>query len=167
VFQLAALMFIAVAPEPMKVTVPPAPELKRAIEERDAELFEVVFLRCEPKRLRSMLTDDFEMYHDRDGVVAKSADKFVADYAQECAARMPAGWSSRRELVRETLVVDHVPGFGAIEDGEHRFYERKGQGPEHLAGQAHFTHLWALTPGGWKLARVLSFSHKAASEPAH
>ena len=157
---LAALLLIA-QPAPAPV-LPEGRALEAAIAERDADLFALVFDRCDPARLRGMLTDDFEMYHDRDGVVARSADAFVADYARECAARTPDGWRSRRALVRESLVVDPVPSFGAIEDGEHLFYERKGEGPEHLAGRAHFTHVWALTPEGWKLARVLSFSHRAA-----
>lgn len=163
---VTALLLLPAQPEVTKTFLPTGGELESAIVERDAELFDIVFARCEPARLRSMVTRDFEMYHDRDGVVARSAGPFIADYAKECTGRTAEGWRSRRELVRESLVVAPVPGFGAIEDGEHRFYERKGNGPERLAGEAHFTHLWALTKDGWKLARVFSFSHRAASQGA-
>ncbi len=66
------------------------------------------------------------------------------------------------ELGVETLKVDPVPGYGAIESGEHRFYERKGDGPERLAGFAVFTMLWKLDAGSWKRARVMSYGHRAA-----
>ena len=67
-------------------------------------------------------------------------------------------------LVAESLNVHPVPGYGAIEDGEHLFYERQGEGPERLVGRARFTQLWRLSVDGWRLARVFSYAHAAASE---
>ena len=64
--------------------------------------------------------------------------------------------------MRSSLRVDPVPGHGAIEDGEHLFYERKGEGPERLAGRALFTQLWTLTADGWRLSRIFSFAHAKA-----
>ncbi len=71
-------------------------------------------------------------------------------------------WRSRRALVERSLVVDPVPGHGAIEAGEHLFYERRSDGPETLAGRARFAQVWALTPDGWRLSRVLSYAHGPA-----
>jgi hypothetical protein len=151
------------APVP-EATVPDQPALTRQIAERDSEFFKLFFEGCDPARARSMMADDIEMYHDKDGFVWRGADAAVADYAKSCTERKkPDAWRSRRELVRETLRVDPVPGYGAIEDGEHLFYERKGNGPEHLAGRAHFTQLWALgRDGAWRLARIFSFAHAGA-----
>ncbi|MEK6542031.1 MAG: nuclear transport factor 2 family protein [Pseudomonadota bacterium] len=147
----------------LSIAIPDGAALTDAIRARDAEFFDVFFDGCEPERVRAMLTDDFEMYHDRAGVVATSADPFVADYAVQCTARLqPDAWRSRRELVAESLLVNPVPGFGAIEQGDHLFYERRGDGPERLAGRAHFVQLWQLTGDGWKLARVFSYAHAAA-----
>jgi hypothetical protein len=158
------LLFLSAATAPTAPPqIPAGAELKAAVAARDAELFAIVFERCDPVELRAMVTDDFEMYHDKDGFVARSGDAFVADYAKECAKRAaPNAWRSRRELVPGSLSVDPIPGYGAIEDGQHQFYERKGNGPEKLAGRASFTHVWALTPSGWRLARALSFSHHGA-----
>jgi hypothetical protein len=153
---------LAAAPAPA-VTIPEGEALTRAIEARDAEFFELAFLGCDPARLGTMLTPDFEMYHDKGGVVARSSDSFVAQYAKDCEERKkPDAWRSRRELVAATLNVHPVPGYGAIEDGEHLFYERQGDGPEKLAGRARFTQVWALTPDGWRLARVFSYAHAPA-----
>ena len=160
-FILAAAQAAATPP-----ALPQGPALTEVIRARDAALFALVFEACEPERLRAMVTPDFEMYHDRDGVVATTADAFVRDYATFCAARRaPDAWRSRRELVASTLNVHPVPGYGAIEDGEHVFYERRGDGPERLVGRARFTQLWRLTPDGWRLARVFSYAHRAV-EPA-
>jgi len=89
----------------------------------------------------------------------------VADYAKNCAARLkPLAYHSRRELIPASLHVDPVPGYGAIQTGEHLFYERHGaKGEEKLAGRARFAHVWALgADGKWRLSRILSFDHHPA-----
>lgn len=156
----ASILLLAAA-----VALPSEPAALRAeIQAVDDRFFTAFFgTTCQPDLIRSMLSDDFEMYHDKGGVIATSAAQFMADYAEACAARQASdAWRSRRELVPESLLVDPVPGFGAIEDGEHRFYERQGDGTERLAGNAHFTHLWEKAEEGWKLKRVLSFQHRPA-----
>jgi len=155
---LAAFVVLAALADAM----PEGPALEKSIAARDAEFFELVFLGCDPKRLATMLTDDFEMYHDRGGLVATSAAPFVEQYSKDCAKRSkPDEWRSRRELVPGTMKVWPVPGFGAIEDGEHVFHERKGDGPEKKVGRARFTQAWKWSPEGWRLARVFSYDHSA------
>lgn len=142
----------------------PAAELVATVRKSDADLFETFFERCDPSRLRGMLTPDFEMYHDKAGVVATSAEQFVQIYAHDCSARSkPDAWRSRRQLVENSLHVDAVPGFGAIEHGEHLFYERQGTKPERLSGRARFTQIWKWNGSRLQLARVISFNHQPAS----
>ena len=159
-----AVASAAVAANP--VTVPRQPALTEQIARADAELFDLFFVQpCDEPRFRALLADDLEFYHDKDGFVARSGDEFAADYRKNCTSRAdPATWRSRRELVRSTLRVDPVPGWGAMEVGEHVFYERKGaQGQEKLVGRAAFAMVWVLGPDGkWRLSRVLSFAHAAA-----
>jgi hypothetical protein len=145
------------------LAVPQGAALTAVIKARDAEFFATYFDRCEPARIAASVTPDLEMYHDRGGVVARGAEAFVADYRKSCTEKMkPDAWRSRRELVAASLHVYPVPGYGAIEEGDHVFYERKGTGPEKKAGIAHFVQLWALTPDGWKLARIFSYAHASA-----
>lgn len=147
----------------LQAPLPDGPALTEVIRARDAEFFALAFNGCDPERLHTMLTPDFEMYHDRGGFVAQDAEAFVRDYAQSCTARQaPDAWRSRRELVAASLNVHPVPGYGAIEDGEHLFYERQGDGPERLVGRARFTQLWRLTDNGWRLSRVFSYAHAPA-----
>ena len=144
------------------VPMPEGPALRSSIAARDAEMFELFFEGCDPARLRTMLADDLEFYHDKDGFVFKSADEMVAAYAKTCAERRkPDAWRSRRELVAASLIVDPVPGHGAMEAGDHLFYERKGDRPERLAGRSRFNMVWKWDNGSWKLSRVLSYAHHA------
>lgn len=140
----------------------PDPALAAQIEAADAALFRTYFTECDPAKLGTMVADDFEMVHDKGGFVFHDGKAFVADYARDCEAKKaPDAWRSRRELVAGSMHVDPVPGYGAIEEGDHVFYERKGDGPEKLVGRAHFVQLWQQTPAGWKIARVFSYRHEA------
>ncbi|HEX8622258.1 MAG TPA: nuclear transport factor 2 family protein [Allosphingosinicella sp.] len=158
-----AAAFQAGAPAP-PVALPEGSALTEQIAARDSEFFSLFFEGCDPARVRAMIADDIEMYHDKGGFVWRGADGVIADYTKSCEERKkPDAWRSRRELVRESLRVDPVPGHGAIEDGAHVFYERKGEGPERLAGRARFTQLWTLgADGRWRLARIFSFAHEKA-----
>lgn len=163
-----ALLLLALVAVPVlaeeNAALPDADALREQIAARDLELFDVVFEQCAPDKLRALLTDDIEFYHDKGGATF-GADKFVDDYARSCAERSkPDAWRSRRKLVEDTLAVDPVPGFGAIETGEHLFYERQGEGPQRLVGRAKFAQLWKSTPEGWRLARVFSYAHGPANE---
>lgn len=156
---LAALVLAAAV-----VAVPDGPALQAAVAQRDAEFFEVFFVGCDPQRIAGMLTSDFEMYHDKEGLVADAADGFIADYTKSCEERQkPGAWRSRRELVPGTMTVHRLSNYGAIEQGDHVFYERKGDGPEKKVGKSRFTQVWKLESGQWKLARVLSYDHVAVN----
>ena len=164
-FLLAAAAAPAAAPPP--VVVPSDPALTQQVRQADLALFDLYFTgKCDAPRFRSMLRPDIEFYHDKAGFNVHSADEFVANYEDKCHARDdPKAPRLRRQLVDSSYHVDPVPGWGAIETGEHLFYEQDGaSGPEHLVGRAAFAQLWVLEPDGrWRLSRVLSYSH----QPAH
>lgn len=143
------------------VTLPAPEELKRIIREQDLALFAITFETCDIEALKPMLADDLEFYHDKGGVVSRSAADFIAVIEKNCAAwKAPDAWRSRRELIESSLQVDPIPGYGAMEIGEHRFHERKGDGPEKAVGMAGFSQVWKLEGGRWKLSRVLSYGHR-------
>lgn len=153
-----ALALLAAAP----AEIPTGPQLAQEIRAADAALFAAYFGPCDPARVAMRVTPDVEMYHDRGGALL-GRDAFMATYEKLCRERSaPDAWRSRRALVEGSFRVDPVPGYGAIEEGDHQFYERKGEGPEKLAGTAHFVQLWKWTPQGWQLSRILSYAHRAA-----
>lgn len=142
--------------------IPEGAELQRTVAAHDAALFAVMFDRCDPAALSGLVTEDIEFYHDKGGRMAGRA-AFVADYAKGCEGwAAPDAWRSRRELVAGSMRVFPIPGYGAVEEGTHQFYERKGNGPEKLVGRAHFSVLWKLDADGrWRMARAFSVGHEA------
>ena len=160
---------VVAPPAPVQpVKIPDQPELTRQIEEADAALFKLFFEGpCDTVRFRAMLTDDIEFYHDKGGFNVRKPEDFVGQFEQRCKdLQDPTSWRSRRELVPGTLHVDPIPGWGAMEVGDHVFYERHGaSGEEKPVGEASFSMVWVLGKDGkWRVSRVLSYGHKPAKQ---
>ena len=162
----AAAAAAQAAPAAPAVTVPPQVELVAQIAKADADLFKLFFEGpCDLPRFKAMVADDFEFYHDKGGFNARKPADFVAQYEERCKNLLdPTTWRSRRELVPGTLHVGPIPGWGAMEVGDHVFYERHGaKGEEKLVGKAKFAMVWVLgADGKWRLSRVLSYAHAPA-----
>jgi hypothetical protein len=62
-----------------------------------------------------------------------------------------------RELVKGTLEVIPIKGFGAIEIGQHRFKHMENGKLE--IGTFRFLMIWKNENGNWKISRVVSFDH--------
>lgn len=127
----------------------------------DQALFSAFFDRCDMETLAKMVTDDFEMFHDKNGYMAKSGKEFLDAIAGTCA-RQKTGedYRARRELVPGTLKVYPLNNYGAVEIGVHRFFQLLPGKPEKLVEVSQFTHVWKKEESGWKLSRVLSYDHK-------
>jgi ketosteroid isomerase-like protein len=139
----------------------PTQALTDEIEAADEALFSAFFDRCDIPALGRMLADDFEMIHDKGGMVAKDKAEMLAAFERTCS-RQKTGedYRARRELIPQALKVYPVNNFGAIETGEHRFFQLLPGKPEKLVEVALFTHVWKKEPDGWKLAKVLSYDHR-------
>jgi hypothetical protein len=139
----------------------PTQQLTDEIAAADAALFAAFFDRCDTAALRGMISDDFEMFHDKGGRTATSAQEFMASIEQTCA-RQKTGedYRARRQLVAGTLKVYPLNKYGAVETGEHRFFQLLPGKPEKLVEVALFTHVWKKEESGWKLARVVSYDHR-------
>jgi len=127
----------------------------------DQALFSAFFDRCDVEALSKMVTDDFEMFHDKNGYMTKSGREFLDGIKGTCA-RQKTGedYRARRELVPGTLKVYPLDNYGAVEIGVHRFYQLLPGKPEKLVEISQFTHVWKKEESGWKLSRVLSYDHK-------
>jgi hypothetical protein len=148
------------------VEIPAQPALTEQIKQADTELFKLFFEGpCDVPRFRAMITDDIEFYHDKGGFNVRKPEDFVGQFEERCAKLQdPASWRQRRELVQGSLHVDPIPGWGAMEVGDHLFYERQGtEGQWKLVGKASFAMVWVLGQDGkWRVSRVLSYSHGPA-----
>jgi len=136
-------------------------ELFNEIAAQDKMLFDAVFNTCDVQTLATLVTDDFEMYHDKGGLTATSGAQFVESIRGMCE-RQKTGedYRARRELVEGTLEVYPLNNYGAVEVGVHRFYKKTEGQPEKLVEISKFTQVWKKEASGWKLARVVSYDHK-------
>ena len=127
----------------------------------DLALFSAFFDRCDTAALAKMVTDDFEMFHDKNGYMAKSGKEFLDALSGTCA-RQKTGedYRARRELVPGSIKVYPLNNYGAVEVGVHRFFQLLPGKPEKLVEVSQFTHVWKKEESGWKLSRVLSYDHQ-------
>lgn len=139
----------------------PTQALYDEIAAQDRILFASVFDTCDTVTLATVVTDDFEMYHDKGGLTATSGAQFVKAIEGMCE-RQKAGvdYRARRELVAGSMRVYPLANYGAIQVGEHRFYQLLPGKPEKLVEIALFTHVWKKDAKGWRVSRVLSYDHK-------
>lgn len=140
-------------------------ELHDEITAMDDKLFTAVFDTCDIATLATLVTDDFEFYHDKDGLSSTSGAQFVKAIEDMCA-RQKAGtdYRARRELVAESMQVYPLNNYGAIQVGKHRFYQLVPGEPEKLVEVSLFTNVWKKDAAGWKLARTLSYDHRLTDQ---
>jgi CubicO group peptidase (beta-lactamase class C family) len=149
-------------------------ELYKIIMSRDSLLFNIGFNTCDISQFENLFSDQFEFFHDRDGVSNKA--EFLHNLKNGLCIS-PATYQSRRELVEGSTEIYplYKKGvlYGAIQTGIHRFYETsaaKGESllkkNERLGDTARFTHVWILKNGTWKLQRSLSYDHHAVNSQA-
>jgi Domain of unknown function (DUF4440) len=125
------------------------PDLKQTITALDAGMF-AAYNNCELDKFRQYLASDIEFFHDFGGVMT-GADAVVE------AGRKNVCGKVRRELV--SLNVYPIPGYGAIEEGLHKFYNRSSGKEEGGDKLAKFLHIWRNQGGEWKITRVVSYAH--------
>jgi ketosteroid isomerase-like protein len=138
---------------------PTSSDLYDTIAVLDSALFET-FNNCQLDKNATFFTEDVEFYHDQGGVTL-GRDNLVASLRKNiCGGTTKV----RRELVKGSLVVDQINNYGAVEIGEHRFYQTEKGRPERLTGVAKFVHIWQKKDGQWRISRVISYAHKAVEQ---
>ena len=138
-------------------------ELFDEIAAKDKALFAAAFDTCDLDVLKQLVADDFEFYHDKNGLMETSGAKFVDDIGQHCErVRHGVDFRSRRELVPGSLGVYPLNNYGAVETGRHDFYAIEDGKPDRKTESGQFLHIWKKVDGDWKLARVVSYDHQLA-----
>lgn len=102
-------------------------------------------------QLMSYFTKDVEFYNDGGGLT--TYDQTGLNFA----TMFKGTPDIRRELVKGTLEVYPLKGYGAIAIGTHRFCHQE-QGREEC-GSFKFTTIWQQKQGTWKMSRVVSYGH--------
>jgi hypothetical protein len=112
---LFAAMLLVVADPLAAQTAGPVPtrQLTDGIRAADVALFSAFFDRCDVATLATLVSDDFEMFHDKGGRTASKAE-FIKGIEATCA-RQKTGedYRARRELVAASLKVYPLNDYGS------------------------------------------------------
>lgn len=110
-----------------------------AFNNRDVEVF------------KSLFTEDLEFFHDKGGLTNYN---HTVNFMKEVSK---GNNQLRRELIKESLEVYPVPGYGAIQIGIHKFCHSENGKQD--CGNFKFVHIWQKKNGQWKISRVVSYDH--------
>ncbi len=127
-------------------------ELYKTIAGLDSAFFDS-YNTCDLKKFESFISEDIEFYHDKGGLTT-SRSQLVESIKNNICGKV------RRELIKGSLQVFHIANYGAIETGEHYFYNAAEGKSGKPTGIAKFYQLWQWKDGQWKMTRIFSYDHK-------
>jgi len=125
-------------------------ELYNKIAQLDSALF-AAYNSKDLKLMKTFFTKDLEWYQDNGGLI--HFEKVFANF-QSIFNR---DYDLKRNLLKETLEVHPIEGYGAIEIGQHQFKHIENGKLE--VGTFKFLMIWKNDQGSWKIARVISYDH--------
>jgi hypothetical protein len=103
------------------------------------------------EQFKKMFSQDLEFYHDKGGITNyEHTIKFLETLTEEKS-------DLKRYLLKETLEVYPVPGYGAMEIGQHRFVHTEN-GKQEIA-IFKFVQIWQQRDSLWQVSRVVSYGH--------
>lgn len=149
VLNLVGLLVVSV--NILNAQVPKESVLFQTLKEKDKQMFSVGFNQCNIEEVEKLTYENFEFYHDKDGVTGSKEDfiKVIEDDLCRSGKNVIT-----RVLDESSLDVfpmyDRGELYGAMQTGIHSFGSTS----------ARFMHLWMLDNDEWKLSRVMSYNHK-------
>jgi hypothetical protein len=101
--------------------------------------------------MKTYFTKDLEWYQDNGGLIGyeKVFINFKSIFGRE--------YELTRSLIKESLEVHPIEGYGAIEIGKHQFKHIENGKLE--VGTFKFLMIWKNENGNWKISRVISYDH--------
>lgn len=124
-------------------------ELYKKVLELDKTLFDA-YNSCDIETQAQLMDEDLEFYHDKAGLATSKADVLKSIEQNICG-------KVTRTLVKNSVEVHEIKGFGAVEIGMHKFYNN--QEPNAESKPSRFITIWKNTNSNWTLTRVISL-HK-------
>ena len=124
--------------------------LYKEIAQMDSVMFHAFNTR-DIEKFKSLFTEDLEFYHDKGGLTNY---EHTINFMKETAKNNNG---LRRDLVKGSLEVYPIPGYGAMEIGAHTFCHLENGKQD--CGTFKFVHIWQKKNGEWKITRVVSYDH--------
>jgi hypothetical protein len=127
--------------------------LHRTILDLDSAMF-TAFNTRDISTLRRLFAKDIEFYHDAGGLT--NYEQNMKSFEETFKSKRKV----RRELVKNSVEISAIRGYGAVETGIHRFYATEIGKNEVLSSEAKFVTLWRFKDGGWQATKIISYSHQ-------
>ena len=127
-----------------------ADTLFTTILELDNRLFDA-FNKRDTVQFGALFSKDLEFYHDKGGLTGYAA---TMDFLKMNKANNS---DLKRRLVPGSSAVYPIPGYGAIQTGQHEFCHTENNQPD--CGTFKFVHIWKQEGNTWRITRVISFDH--------
>ena len=125
---------------------PKSQELYNTIAHMDSVYFNA-YNSCDMATQAAIYSDSIEFYHDAGGLQTSKQALLKALKDNICG-------KVSRVLVKGSLEVYPIPGFGAVEIALHRFINH--QENDHLSQPDRFVVVWRQTGDKWQIYRVIS-----------
>jgi hypothetical protein len=138
---LAALLLLS-----LNTTKAQSDSLYLTIVQQDS-IFFIAYNTCDMNKQQEMYADSIEFYHDKGGL--STSKKEILD-----ATRKNICGKVTRELVKGSIEVYPIPGYGAVELGMHMFHNN--QEPNQIAHPSKFVIIWKKKNNHWLITRVIS-----------
>ena len=121
-------------------------ELYNKIVQLDSILFDA-YNNCKMNISEELYSDSIEFYHDRGGLSTSKKGLMEALKNNICG-------KVTRHLVTGSIEVSPIPGYGAVEIGEHSFHNN--QEPDAPSKPSRFVVLWQYKNDKWQVREVIS-----------
>ena len=126
------------------------PALFAKIAQLDSLVFDALNKR-DTTTFKNFFSKDLEFFHDKGGLTGYDHTiNFLKSLLENKS-------DLRRDLVKGSLEVYPVPGYGAMQIGSHQFCHTENG--KYGCATFKFVHVWQNKDGQWKITRVISYDH--------
>ena len=102
---------------------------------------------CDTTKQKEFYSDSIEFYHDKSGL-STSKKEIIENTKKYICGKVT------RELVKGSIEVSPLPGYGAVELGSHMFHNNQEKNDVPHPGK--FVIIWRNSNGKWAITRVIS-----------
>ncbi|MGC4102130.1 nuclear transport factor 2 family protein [Ferruginibacter sp.] len=121
-------------------------DLYETVAKLDSTFF-AAYNSCDMNKQKEFYSDSIEFYHDKSGL--ETSKKAILESTQKYICGKVT-----RELVKGSLEVSPLPGYGAVELGSHMFHNNQEKNDQPHASK--FVIIWKNNNGKWTITRVIS-----------
>ena len=120
-------------------------DLYKTVAELDSTFF-AAYNNCDLAKQAEIYNDSIEFFHDKGGLQT-SKKEILADTKKYICGKVT------RKLIKGSVEVSPIPGYGAVELGSHAFYNKE---ENTTSNPSKFVIVWKNTDGKWTITKVIS-----------